>query len=398
LEAGVNRRPATIAVDAAAIFTPIRKYSPGRILIDGQSIRDVGPAENVTIPDGTLRLDCSRLAVVPGFIDPHIHGAGGVDVMDGTPESLSRVSQILAQHGTTTFLPTTVSSPPETLSRTVEKLSALMSKPFDGANPVGIHLEGPFINAVKRGTHKPSNIVAPDVELFEKWLHASKGLVRLLTIAPELEGADALCASAQRAGVTVAMGHSNASFEEASAAANRGIRYAVHTFNAMRPFSHRDPGIVGEVLSDDRIFAEIIADGIHVDRHVVEIFARAKGKGRVLLVTDAISATAMPDGKHRLGQDTVQVINGVCRDREGRLAGSTLTQDVALRNFVNWTAWAFEDALLGLTLNPARALRLDKKGSLEPGNDADIVVLDSEGKVVMTFVSGRVVYERKEEK
>src|SRR6516162_706069 len=194
-----------------------------------------------------------------------------------------------------------------------------MSKPFDGANPVGIHLEGPFINAVKRGTHKPSNIVAPDVELFAKWLHASKGMVRLLTIAPELEGADALCASAQRAGVTVAMGHSNASFEEASAAANRGIRYAVHTFNAMRPFSHRDPGIVGEVLSDDRIFAEIIADGIHVDRHVVEIFARAKGKGRVLLVTDAISATAMPDGKHRLGQDTVQVINGVCRDREGRL-------------------------------------------------------------------------------
>jgi N-acetylglucosamine-6-phosphate deacetylase len=268
---------------------------------------------------------------------------------------------------------------------------------FDGAAPIGIHLEGPFINAVKRGTHQASNITAPDVALFEKWLRSSKGSVRLLTMAPELEGADVLYASAQRAGVTVAMGHSNASFEEASAAADRGICYAVHTFNAMRPFSHRDPGIVGEVLSDDRVFAEIIADGIHVDRHVVEIFARAKEKDRVLLVTDAISATGMPDGKHRLGQDTVEVINGICRDREGRLAGSTLTQDVALRNFVNWTGWAFEDALLGLTLNPARALRLDKKGSLEPGNDADIVVLDSDRNVVMTFVGGRLVYERKGE-
>jgi N-acetylglucosamine-6-phosphate deacetylase len=398
LEAGVSRPAARIAIDAGAIFTPIRKYSPGRLLIDGHSIREVGPADNVTIPDGTLRLDCSRLAVVPGFIDPHIHGAGGADVMDGTVESLSRVSQVLAQHGTTAFLPTTISSPSETLTRTVEKLGALMSKPFEGAIPAGIHLEGPFINAVKRGTHKPSNIAAPDVDLFEKWVHASKGSIRLLTMAPELEGADALRASAQQVGVTVAMGHSDASFEEASAAANLGICYAVHTFNAMRPFSHRDPGIVGEVLSDDRIFAEIIADGIHVDRRVVEIFARAKGKDRVLLVTDAISATGMPDGKHRLGQDTVEVINGVCRDREGRLAGSTLTQDVALRNFVNWTAWAFEDALLGLTLNPARALRLDKKGSLERGNDADIVVLDGNGNVVMTFVGGRLVYERKGEK
>jgi N-acetylglucosamine-6-phosphate deacetylase len=395
LEAGVNRGATTIAIDAGAIFTPMRKYSPGRILIEGKSIREVGPADNVTIPEGTLRLDCLRLAVVPGFIDPHIHGAGGADVMDGTVESLNRVSQVLAQHGTTTFLPTTVSSPSETLTSTVEKLGALMSSPFDGAIPVGIHLEGPFINAIERGTHKPSNITAPDVELFERWVHVSKRSVRLLTMAPELEGADTLCAGAQRAGVTVAMGHSNASFEEASAAANRGICYAVHTFNAMRPFSHRDPGIVGEVLSDDRIFAEIIADGIHVDRHVVEIFARAKGRDRVLLVTDAISATGMPDGHHRLGPDTVEVINGVCRDREGRLAGSTLTQDVALRNFVNWTGWAFEDALLGLTLNPARALKLDKKGSLEPGNDADIVVLDSESRVVMTFVGGRMVYERK---
>jgi N-acetylglucosamine-6-phosphate deacetylase len=333
---------------------------------------------------------------MPGFIDPHVHGAGGADVMDGTFESMNTVSRMLAHHGTTAFLPTTVSSPPETLTSSAEKLGDLISKSFDGAIPLGIHLEGPFINPEKRGTHKAPNLMAPNVDLFEKWVHASNSSVRLLTVAPELEGVENLLTSAKRLGVTVAMGHSNASFEEANAAADRGICYAVHTFNAMRAFSHRDPGIVAAILADDRIFAEIIADGVHVDRHVVEMFARAKGKDRVLLMTDAISATGMPDGQHRLGQDTVEVMNGICRDREGRLAGSTLSQDVAFRNFTEWTGWAFEDALLGLTLNPARVLHLEKKGSLEPGNDADIVVLDSRFRVVMTLVAGRIVFERKE--
>jgi N-acetylglucosamine-6-phosphate deacetylase len=160
----------------------------------------------------------------------------------------------------------------------------------------------------------------------------------------------------------------------------------------MREFSHRDPGIVGTVLADDRIFAEIIADGIHVDPAVVRIFARAKGTSRVLLVTDGISATDMPDGRYRLGDDDVEVINGVCRNSEGRLAGSTLTQEIALRNFSSWTGWSFEDALIGLTLNPARALGLEKKGILESGADADLVIMDSECRVLMTWVEGRKVY------
>ena len=385
-----------IAIDAGAIVTPLQKFSPGRLLIDGRSIRAVGTLENIGLPDGAQRIDCSSLIVTPGFIDPHIHGAGGVDVMDGTWQSLNAVSRVLMQHGTTSFLATTVSSPQEALTSAVEKLGGLISQSFDGAIPVGIHLEGPFINSVKRGTHKTENIAAPDVPLFEKCVRVSKGAVRLLTVAPELEGVHGLLDTARRSGVTVAMGHSNASFEEASAAAGRGICYAVHTFNAMREFSHRDPGIVGAILTDDRIFAEIIADGVHVDRHAVKIFARAKGKERVLLVTDAISATGMPDGQYRLGEDTVEVRNGVCRDRDGHLAGSTLTQDVALQNFADWTGWSFEDVLLGMTLNPARALKLDRKGILEPGNDADIAVLDSNLQVVMTFVQGRKVFERKE--
>ena len=381
-----------IAIDAAAVFTPLNKITPGRIIIEDGAVREVGTPEEVRIPEAAERLDASRFVVTPGFIDPHIHGCGGVDIMSGTFKSLNAVSQMLARHGTTAFLPTTVSSPPEILTQVVDQLGKSLSAPFDGAKPLGIHLEGPFISAEKRGTHKSSYIASPDPALLENWIRLSNRSVRLLTVAPELAGIDQLQTVAENLGVTVAMGHSNATFDEAHAAADRGVCYAVHTFNAMRGFSHRDPGIVGEVLADDRIFAEIICDGIHVDPAVIRTFARAKGEARVLLVTDGISATDMPDGQYRLGEDNVQVIGGVCRDSEGRLAGSTLTQEIALRNFAEWSGWTFEKALLGLTLNPARALKLEKKGMLEPGCDADLAILDPDFHVVMTFVGGRKVF------
>lgn len=332
--------------------------------------------------------------MTPGFIDPHIHGSGGVDVMDGTYESLNAISLRIARHGTTSFLPTTVSAPIGVLDNAIQNIGAVLSRTFAGARPLGIHLEGPFISSTRRGAHKESNLATPDAKLFEKWISLSGETVRLITIAPELDGIDAILESASNAGVTVAMGHSNASFEEASDAASRGVCYAVHTFNAMREFKHRDPGIIGAVLADDRVFAEIIADGIHVNPSVIRIFARAKGKARFLLVTDAISASDMPDGRYILGTDLVDVVHGVCRDSEGRLAGSTLSQEVALKNFVGWTAFAFEDALLGLTSNPARALKLERKGVLAPGNDADIAILDDDFRVMKTFVEGRLVFDR----
>jgi N-acetylglucosamine-6-phosphate deacetylase len=190
------------------------------------------------------------------------------------------------------------------------------------------------------------------------------------------------------------MGHSNATLAESLAAANAGARYAVHTFNAMRAFSHRDPGIVGAVLSDDRIFAEIIADGIHVAPEVVRIFAKAKGSSRIILATDATSATGMPDGHYALGNSQVHVQGGVCRDAEGRLAGSTLTQDRALKNLLRWTGWRLDDALLALTANPAQALALEGRGCIEPGTFADLVLLDKNLDVDRTYVSGKLVFAR----
>ena len=392
-EADVSRK-AFVAIDAGSLYTPERKFSPGRLLIEGKTITAVGVPESIRIPPNANQIDASKLLVTPGFLDPHIHGCGGVDVMQATYDSLNAVSRILVRHGTTSFLPTTVSSPPDVLTNTVEQLGAAISKSFDGAEPLGIHLEGPFISEAKRGTHKASHVLAPDLDLFENWVRASGNTVRLLTIAPELNGTEPLEIMARHYDVTVAMGHSNATFDQARAAADRGICYAVHTFNAMRAFSHRDPGIVGEVLADDRVFAEIIADGIHVDEAVVRIFARAKGKPGVLLTTDAISATDMPDGRYSLGGETIEVIEGICRDAEGRLAGSTLTQEIAFRNFARWTEWPFEHALAGLTLNPARALKLHGKGVLEPGADADVVIMDEQFRIIKTLVAGRVVFER----
>jgi len=381
-----------VAIEAGTLLTPANRFSPGRVIIDGNSIAEAGAAETIRIPAAADTVDASQFIVAPGFIDPHIHGFGGVDVMEGSWESLDAISRIVVRHGTTAFLPTTVSAPAEILNRAVEKLGVLMTKSFEGARPLGIHLEGPFISVAKRGTHKATNVTVPDASLLERWIQASSQSIRLLTLAPELDGINAVIKTAKASRITVGMGHSNATLDQARSACAHGVCYAVHTFNAMREFTHRDPGIVGEVLANDGIFAEIIADGIHVNPSVVRLFARAKQKSKVLLVTDAISATDMPDGRYVLGTDTVEVVDGVCRDAEGRLAGSTLSQEVALKNFVEWTGWTLEDALLAVTANPAKALGLENKGVIEAGADADIAIMDRNFRVVKTFVGGKLVW------
>ena len=383
-----------LAIDARTVYTPREKISPARIIVEGGVIANVGPIDRVAVPPTAERIDATAHIVTPGFIEPHIHGCGGVDVMEATYDSLNVVSRIVARHGTTSFLATTVSAPTPILTHVVERLGTLVAKPLDGAQLLGIHLEGPFINETNRGTHQAANLCRPDSDLLKTWITASRSTIRLITIAPELDPGFTIAMLAAQHGIRVAMGHSNASWEVASEAAGHGVCYAVHTFNAMRPFAHREPGIVGAVLTDDRIFAEIIADGIHVHPAAVRLLARAKSRDRILLVTDAISATDMPDGEYVLGPNRVTVAHGVCRDPEGRLAGSTLTQELAVKNYCDWTGVDLQDAILALTENPAKALGLRDKGVIQAGSDADLTVIDSNCHVVKTFVAGKLVFQR----
>jgi N-acetylglucosamine-6-phosphate deacetylase len=389
----VNRQTA-VAIDAGTLYTPFDQIAPARIVVDGSAIAEFGSPDAVRVPSSAQYVDASQYVVTPGFIEPHIHGCGGIDLMTATYDSLNAVSRIIARHGTTAFMPTTVSSTAAVLSDALDRISAAVLQEVDGAQPLGIHLEGPFISPLTRGTHDPANILAPDLELFHQWIQASRSTIRLITLAPELDPNGTVAMMASSYGIRAAMGHSNATFEESVQATGRGVCYAVHTFNAMRGFSHRDPGIIGAVLSDDRVFAEIIADGIHVHPAVVQLFARAKRAERIVLVTDAMSATDMPDGEYSLGPGRVTVTNGICRDRDGRLAGSTLTQEIALKNFVQWTGFSLRDALLGLTANPAAALGLTGKGVVRIGADADFAVLDSNFHVMKTMVAGKLVFER----
>jgi N-acetylglucosamine-6-phosphate deacetylase len=260
------------------------------------------------------------------------------------------------------------------------------------ALPLGIHLEGPFISPARRGVHPPENLLAPTLTTFERFWQAARGRIRMMTIAPELEGAPEVIAEAARRGVCLSMGHSDADFAAAERGIAAGARHATHTFNAMRPLSHntldnRSPGILGAVLTDHRVSADIIADGVHLDPVIVKLFAKAKGPEQTVLITDATSAAGMPDGRYRLGSLEVDVRDGKCM-MDGKLAGSVLTMDRAVRNLARFAEWDLPQAVAAASRNPARAARIANKGVLAAGADADFVVLSPEGEVLRTFVGG----------
>jgi N-acetylglucosamine-6-phosphate deacetylase len=313
-------------------------------------------------------------------VDVHIHGAGGHDVMEATPEAMRAVARTVATHGTTSIVATTVTaSSAEILQSVAGIANYICAQRDDGvarAEVLGIHFEGPFLSPVRRGVHPAEWLRLPSADLLKQFLQAADGKTLILTIAPELLGAIPCIDEARKAGVVVALGHTDATYEQARAAMAHGAQHAVHVYNAMRPFSHRDSGVIGAVLTSSKVTAELIADGVHVDEAAMRLLLQAKGAGHVILVSDGISATGMPDGNYMLGKFEVTVSGGVCRNSEGKLAGSTLTLDRALRNIVGLGA-SLGDAVRMLTLNPATLLGTEfKKGALRAGADADIVLLD----------------------
>ncbi len=387
----------TTTIHASRILTPDEEISDGVIIVEGSRIVALGHRDEVRLPADAVDYVAAGLTVVPGFMDLHIHGAGGHDVMEASAPALDRITSTAASHGTTSFLATTVTAPVEETCRSLEGIAAYIRShetPDDSqagrlaAEILGIHLEGPFISHACRGVHPPRSIAKPSAELLEQFLKAADGRAKILTLAPELPGALELIAVAVAAKLVVALGHTNADYDQARAAIHAGARHAVHTYNAMRPFSHRDPGVVGAILTDPEVTAEIIADLIHVAAPAIQVLIGSKGFDTVLLVSDGMAATGMPDGNYRLGTFEVSVKDGVCRNAEGKLAGSTLTLDRALRNVVGLGV-PLKDAVRMATVLPARRLGLaGKKGIIAPGADADLVVLTPDLRVAGVMTRG----------
>ena len=375
-------------------FTPTVELADAAILFRDGVIEEIGPRDALTLPSGSQEIAALDKIAVPGFIDVHIHGAGGHDVMEGSSEALAAVTSTVARHGTTSMVATTVTANPDDTVRSIESIAKYICGQHESsarAEVLGLHFEGPFISPARRGVHPTEWIKLPSAELLQRFLNAADGKAQILTIAPELLGAAPCIAAARKAGMVVAMGHTDATYEQARAAIAHGARHAVHVYNAMRPFSHRDSGVIGAVLTSPEVSAELIADGVHVDEAAMRLLLQAKGAGGVVLISDGISATGMPDGKYMLGQFEVTVSGGVCRNAEGKLAGSTLTLDRALRNIVGLGA-ALGDAVRMLTANPASLLGLEfKKGVLRTGADADIVLLDESLQVNRVYVRGDAV-------
>jgi N-acetylglucosamine-6-phosphate deacetylase len=385
----------TTLLHVGRAFTATGELRDAGILFREGVIEAVSPRESLVLPSGTQEVIATDQIATPGFIDVHIHGAGGHDVMEGSEEALKEISSCIARRGTTSYVATTVTAAPEAICRSSEGIASYIAlqheKPVPGAEVLGIHFEGPFLSPVRRGVHPPEWLKLPSADLLEKFINSARGNALILTIAPELLGAMPCIDAARRSGMVVGIGHTDATYEQARAAMARGAHHAIHTYNAMRPFSHRDAGVIGAVLTSPQVTAELIADGVHVDETAMRLLLQAKGVGGVILMSDGISATGMPDGKYKLGGLEVTVSGGVCRNSEGRLAGSTLTLDRALRTIVA-LGTSLRDALQMLTLNPARLLGIEhKKGVLHANADADIVLLDEALQVTQVFTRGLAV-------
>jgi N-acetylglucosamine-6-phosphate deacetylase len=380
-----------LTVIKGKLVTPHGVIPRGRVVVEGGKITRVGP------DDGGARgrvLDFREGIVAPGFIDLHIHGGGGYDVMDASADCLNRLSLFLAAGGVTSFLATTYTAPQDEILAAARAVRGAAEKGVEGAEVVGLHLEGPYINPKYRGSQSASYIRRPNVEELEEVYREAGVALKIVTLAPEVDGALEAVAWLSSKGVVPSAGHTDATYGEMMAAVESGLRHVAHLFNGMRPFHHREPGVVGAALVDPRVCVELIADGFHLHPASLSIAARLKGAQRTALVSDSIPPAGLPDGDYSLGDERVHVLNGRCLLESGAPAGSAIRLSDAVMEAVGRAGLPIAEAVEMASTTPAWVAGLaDRKGRLESGMDADLVVLDSGLKVLMTMVGGRVVYE-----
>ena len=366
------------------------KIEKGSVLIENGKIKEINPS-NV---NDTEVIDAEGLYLSPGFIDVHIHGAGGCDTMDGTVESINTIAKTIVEHGTTSFTPTTMTVAAEDIRKSMKVIKKLKEEGTEGANVLGAHLEGPFISPKAIGAQNPNFLLAPSVENYNKIVGDYGDAVVSITMAPEVEGAKELIKYLSDNGVTVSMGHTKATYDEAIEGIKCGACHSTHLYNAMTPFTHREPGVVGATFDTD-ITTETISDGIHISYPALRTAYKQKGTDKVLLVSDAMEACGMPDGQYSLGGQDVIVKNGAARLLDGTLAGSVLTLDKAVKNIYSNSNYPLNEVVRMATYNGAKHCHVeDHKGLIKEGYDADLILFNEDIEIQKVFVNGKEVYNK----
>lgn len=376
-------------------FCGVNVYAEGKGLIKTDlvfdekiiELSDDAAAEEIKIPSGAT--------VYPAFIDTHVHGAGGADAMDGSVSALSVIAETLAKEGTASFLATTMTQSVENITHALSAVKDYMAAGSEkGAEVLGVHLEGPFIAEKYKGAQPLEYIAAPDAEVFFKYQNASGGAIKIVTLAPENEGAEKFISALAADGVIASIGHTSAKFADIEKAVAAGATNVTHTYNAQTPLHHRDIGTVGAALLLDCLQTEVIADTIHVSVPALKLLVKNKPDDKINLITDAMRAKGLPDGESELGGQKVFVKNGEARLADGTLAGSVLKMNIAVKNMVEKVGVPLLKAVDFATANPAKSLGIfDKKGSIKKGKDADFAVLDEEFNVIMTIRAGKIIYK-----
>jgi len=354
---------------------------------------------DVTVTDGRIAavgaetageiIDCSAWRLLPGLIDMHVHGGNGVDVMDATDEALNNLSSYKLREGVTAFCPTTLTMPLEAIYSAIDAVKRAM-KNAPGAKVLGAFLEGPYLDPKYKGAHPEGSIRDIALDEIKELVTYGDGAVTSIAIAPDKANAMEAIALVESLGVKARIGHSSAPYAQAKQAIDAGARIAIHTFNAMSPLNHREPGMVGAILGDDRIFGEVIADFVHIHPACVDLVIKAKGVDKTVLITDCSRAGGLPDGEYVLGELPIRVINSVARTMEGALASSTIGLMTAVKNVHQSLGYHLRDAVNMASLQPARALGLDKAlGSIAPGKQADLVAIDDDFNVKFVMVDGK---------
>jgi len=379
------------------VVTPLDVFAEADVLCEDGKIVRVGPG--IACGEKCETIDAAGLIVAPGFVDIHVHGSAGHDTMDGTREAIAGMAQFFATRGVTSFCATTLTMGRRKIMQAVRAVEACMKDPVRGAQPLGVHLEGPYIDKNKKGAQPKRHVRSATAAEYQEFF--SLGNIRMISLAPEIEENKELIGFARRQGAAVAVGHSSASYEQMAEAVKLGVNQSTHTFNQMEGIHHRKPGTVGAALLLDEIYAQFIADGIHLHPAIVDMIVRLKTPKKAVLITDAIRGAGMPDGDYELGGQAIIVKDGAVylkpkpgkEDKPPTLAGSCLTMDVGVRNLVAFAGVCACEAIEMATLTPARSIGVsDRKGSLERGKDADVVLLDEDLNVVSTLVMGEVVY------